>query len=113
MRKAIEGITIVIACYLAVTLSFWWVYKRCGMSKEDALLFSIDTIACKGRMAEPTKGVPPAPIESIRWWSAAQSLFGHLGLSLAVGMIFSSYWAGVSADPDDQTGHSKNKGGSG
>jgi len=91
----------VLAAYMAVTLACWWVYKRLGLSPEEAILFSLDTIACRGRMSEPVKdGVI---IQGIRWWASAQAVFGHLFIPAAISAAFASDFLswGQATDNDE------------
>jgi hypothetical protein len=51
----------------------------------EVWLYSIDNVVCRGQLDDPD----PMPI-GCQCASAAQSLFGHLGVPLALGLIFAA-----------------------
>lgn len=99
MGKRILFTSLIVAdLYLAVIGCFWWVYKRNGMGVTGGLLYSFDTIACRGRMPEPTMSDLMSSV-IVQWSAAAQSLFGHLGLPILMAVLFSTWWLERKATP--------------
>jgi hypothetical protein len=85
-RLASDILAFVIFYGVCIVL-FALVYFACRDIKtfEQSLLFSIDTVVCRGRSAE-------TGFCSISLWaSAAQAMMGHLGPAIAIGLIFSLF----------------------
>jgi hypothetical protein len=88
--QVLKRTALVCVVYCVVVAGWWWGYWSCHMKWKRALLFSVDTIACRGRMSDPEENENPAILLGrTKTIAAFESVIGHLGLAVVIGLATS------------------------